>query len=104
MSREGKRADERRATARGSLRTRLRRARGETGRRAVALALTVVLGLETLFSSGVTIALAEALNTGDEGQASTQLVVDDSSTLQASVEEGQLPNDQENGAGGVVRE
>ena len=100
MSREGKRTGERRATARGSLRTRLRRARGETGRRAVALALTVVLGLETLFSSGVTIALAEALNTGDEGQASTQLVVDDSSTLQASAEEGQLSNDQENGAGG----
>lgn len=51
---------------------KLRRLVRENGRRATALLLTVVLTMEALFNSGVTVALAEALNDG----GSTDTVVE----------------------------
>ena len=64
---------------------RFRRFWRDNGRRAAALALTVVLGFETLFSSGVSIALAEAINASG---ASSQIESVDGTTVTGTGQEG----------------
>lgn len=69
MERSGNGPDKRRTSrAARTMRVWAHRFWRDNGRRTVAFLLTVVLGFETLFSGGVSIALAEVLTGGDNTQ------------------------------------